>query len=645
MVKTLTSNHENGPDRAVPALLRITNVSPQSGTALVAGGQDEPLEATVEVTLDDLIQTRLLLQADSGGGKSWAIRNILEQTYSAVPQVLIDIEGEFSTLREKFPYLLVSATEGEGEFRADPNTAGTLCRKVAEHGASVIIDLYDLDEPEQQLFVANYAAELLSLPKELWTPRLVVIDEAERMAPEQGAAVSKSMISSLVKRARKRRIGVILAAQNLSDLSKKAARSLHNKMIGLATLDTDIKRSAAELGFDKDRARELSELEAGTFFAHGSAFPYRGVRLLRTGPVQTTHDPLSQRETTLEAMQTPETLNNLLEKLAKIEPPSDSRNTDRGEKTTSPGDENRITREITTKLEAQYSNELKRRLDKTLDQHVAKETKSLSERVEFLETSLENAKRHAKECLSSLEPGNRPRDSAPTPTLEPRHTEPAERTPTEQTEPETKEVPDFDSDIMHSVREPMSEPIGEPVDVQLASGLSENHRRILDQLEFLHQHGVRSIDRQNLALLSGRSPRSSAYDDALSKLKKLELLDYPEPGRVMITGQGTSTVEFVVENGRVTTNKPKRTYRKPEDLHDVWLNYLGAYNAALLKPVILEYPAALTRLEASVRSGKPSSSSAFDDALARMRKIGLIEYPAPGYVRATKLLFPEGLSH
>ena len=347
--KTDHTNPATSADPAPPLLELTTTLSQTPDENDPAAPNSLQYDKTIPVLLDDLIQTRLLIQADSGGGKSHCIRYLLEQSYSVVPQTLIDIEGEFSTLRERFPYVLVSATPGEGDLRADPATAGPLCRKIAENGASVIIDLYDLDEPDQQLFVANYAAELLSLPKHLWTPSLVVIDEAERVAPEQGAAVSKSMISSLVKRARKRRLGVILAAQNLSDLSKKAARSLHNKMIGLATLDTDIKRSAAELGFDKDRARELSELEAGTFFAHGRAFPYRGVRLVRTGPVKTTHDPLSHRDTPPEAIQSPEALNKVLADLAAIEAPADT-----GSEAGSPPtaiDEDRLRREITARLE------------------------------------------------------------------------------------------------------------------------------------------------------------------------------------------------------------------------------------------------------------------------------------------------------
>jgi DNA helicase HerA-like ATPase len=56
------------------------------------------------VDLDRLLDTRLLVQANSGAGKSWGLRRILEQTHGAVQQFVIDPEGEFPTLREKFDY-------------------------------------------------------------------------------------------------------------------------------------------------------------------------------------------------------------------------------------------------------------------------------------------------------------------------------------------------------------------------------------------------------------------------------------------------------------------------------------------------------------------------------------------------------------
>ena len=102
------------------------------------------------IDLDSLINTRLLIQANSGGGKSWLIRRLLEQSHGRVQQIVIDLEGEFSTLREKFDYIL--AGKG-GDTPAEPRSAALLAKKLLELNVSAIIDLYELDHYQRKNFV------------------------------------------------------------------------------------------------------------------------------------------------------------------------------------------------------------------------------------------------------------------------------------------------------------------------------------------------------------------------------------------------------------------------------------------------------------------------------------------------------------
>ena len=136
-------------------------------------------EAGKDLAIDvqKLLATRMLLDAESGGGKTVALKRLLEQTHGHVQQIVIDPEGDFSTLREKFDYLLC-APEG-ADAVANPKTAAILARKLRETRVSAVIDIYDLRPSEQRLFVRLFVEELLAAPKNLWNPCLVVIDEAQ----------------------------------------------------------------------------------------------------------------------------------------------------------------------------------------------------------------------------------------------------------------------------------------------------------------------------------------------------------------------------------------------------------------------------------------------------------------------------------
>lgn len=138
------------------------------------------------IDLPRLLETRLLVQANSGGGKSWALRRVLEQTANSVQQLVIDPEGEFATLRERFDYIVCAAHDGDAV--AHPRTAKLLARRLLETGVSAILDIYDLQAHERKSFVRQFCDALVDAPKTLWHPALIVLDEAHVYAPEAGSA-------------------------------------------------------------------------------------------------------------------------------------------------------------------------------------------------------------------------------------------------------------------------------------------------------------------------------------------------------------------------------------------------------------------------------------------------------------------------
>lgn len=249
-------------------------------------GPDHPID------VDKLIESRLLIQANSGAGKSWAIRRLLEQTYAKVPQIVIDVEGEFHTLREKFDYVL--AGQKGGDCSADLKSATLLARRLLELSVSAIVDIYELGV-QRVRFMKLFLESLVNAPRELWHPLLVVVDEAHMFAPESGQSESASAVIDLMTRGRKRGFCGVLATQRIAKLHKDAAAEANNKLIGRSALDIDMKRAAAELGFTtRDDMQKLRTLPAGTFYGFGPAIS-DVVTEIKVGNVSTTHPKAGQR--------------------------------------------------------------------------------------------------------------------------------------------------------------------------------------------------------------------------------------------------------------------------------------------------------------------------------------------------------------
>jgi hypothetical protein len=243
--------------------------------------------AALSIDVDRLIETRLLLTANSGGGKSWALRRVLEQTHGKVPQFVIDPEGEFFTLRERYDYVL--AGRG-GDCPAEVRSAPLLARKLLELGASAVLDLYELAPRERVRFVKAFLESLIDAPRELWRPALVVIDEAHAFAPEKGHGEAESVeaVARLMAQGRKRGFAGVLATQRLSKLAKDVAAEANNLLIGRAALDVDLNRAGEALGISKADRSVLRSRAPGAFYAFGPALSDQVVEV-KVGEVQTSH--------------------------------------------------------------------------------------------------------------------------------------------------------------------------------------------------------------------------------------------------------------------------------------------------------------------------------------------------------------------
>lgn len=245
----------------------------------------------VGIDLQKLLEGRLLVQGTSGAGKSWTLRRLIEQTAERVQQVIVDPEGEFAAIAAAFGHLKVDA------HRLDAAALMRLARRIREHRLSVVLDLSDLPREGQMAMAAGFIEGLVDSPAEHWHTTLVVIDEAHLLAPYGGhsnapASVRSAAIAAvtdLMSRGRKRGLAGVLATQRLTRLSKSVVSEAQNFLIGLNTLELDIRRASETIGWGFRQASDrLPLLQPGEFVAVGAAFS-RAPCVLKVGGIRTEH--------------------------------------------------------------------------------------------------------------------------------------------------------------------------------------------------------------------------------------------------------------------------------------------------------------------------------------------------------------------
>ena len=237
--------------------------------------------------LEELLATRLLVQGNSGSGKSHLLRRLLEQSAPWVQQAIIDPEGDFVTISDRFGHLVIDA---EAHTEESLQLAGERARI---HRISIVLNLEGLDAENQLRRAAAFLGGIFETDRDHWYPMLVVVDEAQLFAPavagevsDEARRLSLTAMTNLMCRGRKRGLAGVIATQRLAKLAKNVAAEASNFLMGRTFLDIDMARAADLLGMERRQAEAFRDLERGHFMALGPALSRRPLRL-RIGTTET----------------------------------------------------------------------------------------------------------------------------------------------------------------------------------------------------------------------------------------------------------------------------------------------------------------------------------------------------------------------
>ena len=260
-----------------------------------------PNRDPVSIDLEELLATRLLVQGNSGSGKSHLLRRLLERSAAEVQQIVIDPEGDFVTLSDRYGHVAVEAADfAERDIVR-------LAGRIREHRASIVLSLEGLEAEGQMKCAAAFLSGLFEAPREHWYPALVVVDEAQLFAPAGGGEVAEEVrraslgaMTNLMCRGRKRGLAGVIATQRLAKLAKNVAAEASNFLMGRTFLDIDMARAADLLGMERRQAEAIRDLPRGTFLALGPAIARRPLAVA-IGAVDTQARSMSPKLTPLAA--------------------------------------------------------------------------------------------------------------------------------------------------------------------------------------------------------------------------------------------------------------------------------------------------------------------------------------------------------
>jgi hypothetical protein len=162
------------------------------------------------------------------------------------------------------------------------------------------------------------------------------------------------------------------------------------------------------------------------------------------------------------------------------------------------------------------------------------------------------------------------------------------------------------------------------------SGVNRSQQRVLNALALIESLGTPSSRRACGFFAAYR--RGGRFNDVVSSLKTRGLLDYPSDGFLALTDEGRSLADASAAG-----------IDSIADLHGIWQGLLNNSQWRVLSPLLASYPKPLTREELQAESDYQEGGR-FNDVVSSLKTLGAVEYPSKGSVRASDVLFPEGLT-
>lgn len=174
----------------------------------------------LELSLDSVIGKSIAILGIRGSGKTNTAAVIIEELLKYnFPVAIIDIDGEYWGLKEKYEILVV----GKGnnvDIELDVIHSEAIAKFFVEKGIPVILDFSNFLMNEIYQFLVNFFKVVWELSGKLRKPSLIVIEEAHEFIPQGIKTELKEYIARVALRGRKRGISLLIISQRSAKVDK-----------------------------------------------------------------------------------------------------------------------------------------------------------------------------------------------------------------------------------------------------------------------------------------------------------------------------------------------------------------------------------------------------------------------------------------
>ena len=222
------------------------------------------ISSDLDLELEDIIGQCIAILGIRGSGKSNTAGVIFEELLrNNYPLSIIDIDGEYFGLKEKYEVLVVGRGEGV-EIEVDADCAEEIAQISMEKNVPVVVDLSGFLSDERTAFLQEYLGALWNLAGKLRHPYIIGIEEAHEFIPQGVKTELKELIARIALRGRKRGLGAIVISQRSAKVEKDVLSQAGILLLHRVVHEVDMRVYSEMLPWRKAETKEIiSALSTG----------------------------------------------------------------------------------------------------------------------------------------------------------------------------------------------------------------------------------------------------------------------------------------------------------------------------------------------------------------------------------------------
>ncbi len=211
----------------------------------------------LDLDLEEIIGQCVAILGIRGSGKSNTAGVIFEELLRhRYPMTIVDIEGEYFGLKEKYEVLVVGTGDGV-EIEIDADCASEIAQVSMEENVPLVLDLSGFLSDERTEILKAYLSSLWELAGTLRRPYIIGIEEAHEFIPQGVKNELKEMIARIALRGRKRGLGGIIVSQRSAKVDKDVLSQAGMLFLHRVVHEVDMRVYSELLPWRKSEVKEI----------------------------------------------------------------------------------------------------------------------------------------------------------------------------------------------------------------------------------------------------------------------------------------------------------------------------------------------------------------------------------------------------